>query len=267
MGKARIIYIDVLLVVFVSCTASFINPLHDSAEIDVEMPAIPEAWYTLLGSPAWRVEWMTENGSLATLQAPAGTRQVKVPLSVHQAGPLWAWPCWPQLGIEPHRTRPAGALLPLDVIENRCRLTWMGGVEASFFRYLQTSPGDSRYGPEYFNWPRFRSLFSDKRLAQEVLSDPWRVDWSLVAIKTKLSGFDSRRLTPRPVQVIPITLPVLGPWVSDSPFVPAIAESPDAGGLQITLHASAAVDTILSTHGIISYSWDGIAYIPGLPDP
>jgi len=267
MRRIPIFHIDVLLLLFVSCHAPFVDPLVDPAEYVFELPEIPEAWYALLGSPSWSLEWMDENGSITTFCVPSGTKQVTLPLSVHQPGPIWAWPYWSQLGIDPHRTRPAGALLPLDIQGNRCRLTWMGGVEASFFRYLQSSPGDPRYGPEYFNWPRFRSLFQDKRLAQEVLADPWHVDWSLVAEKTRRSGFDSRRLNSRPVKTILISLPVLGPWVSGSPFSPVLPESSGLEDLQISIQAASAVGTLLSTHGIISYSWDGIAYIPGLPDP
>ncbi len=267
MGKIRILYVDVLLMVFLSCGLVSVNHGEPAEVYHCELPPLPESWFTLLGSPAWRIEWTTSDGSRNTLEVPPSVSQAAVPLDGHQPGPIWAWPYWPQLGIGPYRTKPAGALIPLDLQDDHCKLSWLGGVEATLFYYLQASSGNSKYRAEYFNWPRFRSLFSEAKLPPPVLADPWCVDWVLLAEKPRVSGFDSRRLVPRAVRSLVISLPAAGPWVSGSPFTPVLAgyDAQETGN--VTVNASSSVDTILSTHGIISYSWDGIAYIPGLEDP
>ncbi len=241
--------------------------LVDTNRYILELPEIPNEWHILLGSPAWRLEWLGEQGYISSIDVPPDVKETEVSLTLHQSGPILAWPYWPQWGIMPHRTRPAGALLPLDMQQHRCRLTWMGGVEATLFYLLETSPGTTKYRPANFNWPRFRKLFSEKRLPSAVLSDPWCVDWAFVATKTKLSGFDSRRLVAQPTKPLSVTLPNVGPWVAGSPFTSHVYEGRLSEEMKITLESTASVDTILSVHGIIAYSWDGIAYISGFHDP
>lgn len=267
MGNMRVLYIDVLLMVLSSCSFSFDTPIRGITEYIVELPDIPLGWSSTLGSPAWRLQWLDKYDLFTTLEVSPGVQELTVPLSIHHPGPIWAWPYWPQHGIEPYRTKPAGAILPLDIRGNRCRLTWMGGVDAVFFEYLEHNSGSSRYSPQRFNWPRFRSLFSEGKLSPEVQKDPWCVNWLLVAQETGHSGFDSRRLVPRPTKVLPIILPHPGPWVSGSPFLQDVYQNQEADGGVLSIPASSAVDTILSTHGILSYSWDGVVFIPGLKDP
>jgi len=267
MGKIKTLYIYILFLFLVSCSLVSLNLGSPAEAYCCELPPLPELWCTVLGSPAWRIEWTASDGSRNTLEVPPGVSQAVVPLDVHQPGPIWAWPYWPHLGIGPYRTKPAGALIPLDLRDDRCKLSWLGGVEATLFHYMQVSSGNSTYRAEDFNWPRFRSLFSESKLPPPVLADPWCVDWVLVAGKTRLSGFDSRRLVPRAVRSLDISLPAAGPWVSGSPFASALAGYDAQEPEKVTVNASSSVDTILSTHGIISYSWDGIAYIPGLEDP
>ncbi|AEJ20228.1 hypothetical protein [Gracilinema caldarium] len=267
MKKFRAYLIYIVLMPLSACQFTADLFWVDTKVYIFELPEIPHEWNDVLGSPAWRLEWLSEQGHISSMDVPLGVITTEVSLSIHQPGPILAWPYWPQLGITPHRTRPAGALLPLDVQQNRCRLTWMGGIEATLFYLLKTSPGNAKYDPDTFNWPRFRKLFSEKKLPLAVLADPWCVDWALVATKTRLSGFDSRRLVSQPTKPLFVTLPDVGPWVADSPFIPYLLEGRASEELKITLETTASVNTILSAHGIIAYSWDGIAYISGFHDP
>jgi len=267
MKKLGIPHIGIAIMLFFACQLPTALFLVGTNKYILKLPEIPNEWNILLGSPAWRLEWLGEQGHICSIDVPPDVKDTEVSLTIHQSGPIFAWPYWPQWGIMPHRTRPAGAILPLDIRENRCGLTWMGGIEATLFYLLEASPGNAKYSPANFNWPRFRKLFSEKRLPPAVLSDPWCVDWALVAAKTRLSGFDSRRLVAQPTKPLSVTLPNVGPWVTGSPFKAHVFEGRGANEIKITLESTASVDTILSVHGIIAYSWDGIAYISGFHDP
>ncbi len=266
MKTPPVLLLSLMVTIVSSCNMDPAMAGLDTAEIVLELPPVPDAWRIVLGPPCWLLEWVAQDGTHVSVSVPADTTQVSVKFNIHQYEALWGWPYWPDIGIGPYRTRPAGALVPLDVKNRSCRLTWFGGVEATLFSSLRNSPGDPRYGPEYFNWPRFRALFYDAVLPAEVLADPWCVDWQRVAKKTKASGFDRRRLVPMVTRPVSIRFRSPGRWVPGSPFGSEVLLSGLGEMQNLLIHAGAAVDTFLSTHGIITYTWDGAAFIPP-PDP
>lgn len=263
MRKNRWCSLVFIISVITACDLAVPDVLPQTVEVFLSLPDLPASWFSVLGSPAWHIEWPVADGSVRRVDLPAGSYTIPVALSLRHPTPICAYPFWPQLGIDPKRTKPAGALFPLDLKDRVCRLTWLGGVEAVFYQFLGSSTGDPRYGPECFNWRRFRALFDEATVPAPVLADPWCVDWSLVAEKTRKGGFDSRRLVPRETKGLAVSFPVPGPWVSGSPFC---LGSPSEGLSFFTVQASMAVDTFLSTHGIIVYTWDGMVYIPGEVD-
>ncbi|WP_304223417.1 hypothetical protein [Gracilinema caldarium] len=262
MKSASVLFLSLVIIIVSSCNMDSVAAGLDTVDIVFELPPVPESWCIVLGPPCWLLEWAAQDGSKVAVTVPKDTNQVSVRLNIHQYEAFWGWPYWPEYGIVPYRARPAGALVPLDIKDRHCRLTWFGGVEAAFFSLLRQSLGDPRYGPEYFNWPRFRSLFHEAALPEEVLADPWCVDWLTVAKKTKASGFDRRRLVPMLERPIMIRFKPPGPWVSGSPFGAQVLFSDLYEPQNILINAGATVDTFLSTHGIIAYSWDGAAYFP-----
>jgi hypothetical protein len=152
--------------------------------------------------------------------------------------------------------KPAGALFPLDVDGVTIKLSWQGGVEAFIYWELAMRPeatsGTPRH-PQYFNWPRFRELLTGAELNEAVRADLWCVDWELFCQKTAQSGFDRRRVTPR--KTTPLVVPVAheGIWLGTSPFAPALFQ---AAGERVVIQTSAALDTYVSSSGILRCQGD-----------
>ncbi|MFQ3548000.1 MAG: hypothetical protein SNJ56_06645, partial [Termitinemataceae bacterium] len=118
---------------------------------------------------------------------------------------------------------------------------------------VPSNNGPQAYGPERFNWARFMALWdTGSSLPEEVLKDPWLVDWTLVAQKTQASGFDRRRLVVESGVYVDSLLPDCGPWVAASPFSSLQSE----GDSLVSLYRRKMVDTLLSRQGIIRYSMD-----------
>ena len=206
---------------FLSCGGMF---LADESGYALEFPELPYAWQTMLGSPSWRVEWFDGEGRKRAAEV-SGKAVLEVSLPGTMANPVIALPFWPEKGIAPGVFRPAGAIFPFDLSENRLALSWQGGVDAAFFLELaRAANGGLPTGgsaalrlPWNFNWPRFRRLFDDPALNDEIRADPWLADWPDIADRTVRSGFDRRRLVPQAVVAIEIPLGP-GPWVGVSPF-------------------------------------------------
>jgi hypothetical protein len=192
----------------------------------LEFPPLPAAWTELLGNPRWLIGYYTEGA----YQESDG----ELPLPPSAAGPVLAWPYWP--GLEPGDFRPAGLILPYDAwspegaADRRLILSWQGGVDAWFYQELERAALDRAQGsgdPEdlargrNFNWPRFRALFSDPSVPQEIREDPWRADWPAIAEKTIHSGFRKQWLTAMETSILSIPVPP-GPWISPSPFAPVL---------------------------------------------
>jgi len=190
----------------------------------LELPELPYTWESMLGSPRWRVEWFDGEGRRQTAEV-SGKARPKISLPGTLANPVLALPFWPEKGIAPGIFRPAGAIFPFDVSGNRLALSWQGGVDAAFFLELARAangglpPGGTAALrlPWNFNWPRFRRLFDDPALNEEIRADPWLADWPGIAERTAQSGFDRRRLVPAAAVALEIPLGT-GPWVGTSPF-------------------------------------------------
>jgi len=187
-----------------------------SGTLAVRLPPTPAAWEAVLGRPRWRLEWLDGEGRPQRADpAEAGSRLELDPL---RASPVLAWPYWPDYGTLPGEVRPAGAVYPFDLEDEKLVLSWPGGVAAVFFRELSRSEGDAQTLPERFDWPRFRALLADDSLSAAVRADPWLVDWRSVARRTRASGFDRRRLVAAAAEPLTLRVPAAGPWAPDSPF-------------------------------------------------
>jgi hypothetical protein len=147
-------------------------------------------------------------------------------------------------------------LFPFDAAADSFLLSWRGGVEAVLYRELgRASTGNSGTSssvprlPWYFNWPRFRELFSDSTVNAEFRADPWLADWPAIAEKIWLSGFDKRRLVPQ--TRIELTIPLgSGPWMGASPFTkPLYFESTPV--FPVKAAAPSSADTWVSAGGIL----------------
>ncbi|MCL2042806.1 MAG: hypothetical protein FWG89_01565 [Treponema sp.] len=202
---------------------------HNCGEAPVDsryylvLPELPDSWETVLGSPHWQLEWISDSGNKETRIVQGDARSLEVTLPQTWASPVVAMPFWPEKSINTGLFKPAGAIFPHDVSGKTLVLSWQGGVDASLFWEFAAAYG--RTGqvsatprlPHNFNWPRFRALFDDPALNGEVRADPWLADWSSIAERTVQSGFDRRRLVPeaRSSISVPVTS---GPWVGTSPF-------------------------------------------------
>jgi hypothetical protein len=164
-------------------------------------------------------------------------------------------PYWPEKGLAPGVFKPAGAIFPFDVSGRKISLSWQGGVDACMFRELAEASGTAEGRavsrlPQNFNWPRFRQLFSDQSVNENVRADPWLADWHNIAEKTIRSSFDKRRLVPeaRTSLKVPVGL---GPWIGSSPFAaPLVFDSVPSFPVRNVTGQSAA-DTWVSAEGIL----------------
>lgn len=245
-----------LCLVLLSCAPEGEGPLV------LEFPPLPGAWTELLGSPRWLVRYYAGGA----YQETGGS---SIPASA--TGPVLAWPCWPSLPPGSGGFRPAGLILPLDLQApdrasgaRRLALSWQGGVDAWFYQALDraarnTAAGESPPRPGNFNWPRFRALFSDPSVPQEIRDDPWRADWDAIAERTVRSGFRKQWL--KAVETTPLVVPAPpGPWVSGSPFAPALEFG--AGPCVFPAEPGPGVQAWYSAAGILRYSQESWIFLP-----
>lgn len=251
------VFIPVCIVVFfVACTSDF-----GSEELAATAPAVPEAWLSALGQPVWLFKWYGPDGRERSAESSTGSMPLALPDAA--ASPILAYPHWPDLGIQAGTGRPAGAIVPFGVAGGAVALTWKGGVAGVFYReLLHASGGESRL-PEYFDWPRFAALLESDQLDGAVRADPWIVDWRSVAIRTRVTGFDRRRLKSRPVTALRVVLPCGGPWVASSPFSAALTVSGD-GSAEVS--ASEDADTLLSPSGELRFNARAWVWFPNKLD-
>ena len=221
--------------VFVFCAGLVLHGCGESlldSRYALELPDIPQNWAALLGSPCWKVEWLNEGGWTETMTVQSGKR-VEISLPQTWANAVSAVPFWPNKGIGLGIFRPAGAIFPFDVSGKSLILSWQGGVDANLYWELarayarQESPPQTTVPrlPQNFDWPRFRLLFEDPSLKEDVRADPWLADWPGIAEKIVQSGFDKRRLVAeaRSNLIVPVSP---GPWIGTSPFAaPLLFES------------------------------------------
>jgi hypothetical protein len=225
------------------------------------LPDLPPAWTELLGSPQWRIEWISPEGRRES-RVTAGS--IDVTLLQDWASPVAAWPFWPDKGIAPGIFRPAGALFPFDAAGAAVNLSWRGGVDAFLYWELAsacaagTGTEAALRQPWNFNWPRFRELFEDPALSEKLSGDPWTVDWKTAAAKIVSSGFDKRRIVPETREEAAIPVPP-GPWIGVSPFAPPFFFSE---GERPVFPAGAQPGSWFSPAGILRCTSDAWILIP-----
>jgi hypothetical protein len=243
-------------------------------EYALAFPPLPESWQELLGEARWRLIWTDERGVPQILETDG---DALISVVAEWATPALAFPYWPGRGILPGEMRPAGAIIPFDVREGRLRLTWRAGAEAWFYRELaaarnaalaeRRAGGDgasletalNKRRPEYFDWPRFRSLMDSDAVPAAVREDPWRVDWRNLAIRTVQSGFDRRRILEQPAEELRAPRAALGegPFAGPSPFAAPLLPTPDLGYCFAVRSPS---DTYVSAEGILRVSGKAWVY-------
>jgi hypothetical protein len=213
---------------------------------DLELPGLPPAWKSLLGNPCWQIEWVNIEGHREMMSIGENVHaDIAIPLTFASA--VSALPFWPDKELGPGIFRPAGAIFPFDTSGNRLILSWKGGVDANLFWELAQASSDKALSrlPQRFDWPRFRLLFDDPTLDEDIRADPWLADWRDIAEKIVLSGFDRRRLVPEPR--VDLKIPVNGgPWIGTSPFAPPLLFEADP-----VFPVKPTSDTWVSAEGIL----------------
>jgi len=218
----------ILALLFASCQDRF-----PSGYI-LELPEVPQSWYSLLGEPHWRLEWFDPSGFTQRKDIPPGIlqplhsnerfprRNIEIELPVTWVNPVTAWPYWPEQNLIPGFFKPAGALFPFDISGKKLCLSWKSGPDTLFYRELALANDRQEAKiPANFDWLRFRELFNTEVLNEAVRRDPWLVDWAYVAERTISSNFDRRRLVPQAGEPLRIPVPS-GPWYGTSPFADAL---------------------------------------------
>ena len=180
-------------------------------------PQLPEPWVSLLGEPHWRIEWLNPDGKKQITDIlPCSSIEIELPVT--WTNPVTAWPYWPHCNLYHGLFKPAGALFPFDVTDERLCLSWEAGPDTVFYWELAlANDQNSSKMPAYFDWPRFRELFNSETLNEAVRNDPWLINWRYVAEKTINSNFDQRRLVPETTKEASIPVPT-GLWYGSSPF-------------------------------------------------
>ncbi|MDR2020197.1 MAG: hypothetical protein LBQ14_05450 [Treponema sp.] len=237
------------------------------ASYRIDLPVPPPLWVELLGSPAWRLEWINDEGEPGLRElAPGRGTEIEVPQE--WASPVIAYPFWPDRGVLPGIFRPAGAVFPYDVREDRICLSWEAGPEARFYWELAaawteyseagSSPQNTRQG-RYFDWPRFRELLRGPDIPEAVRRDPWLADWRSIALSAVQSGFNRQRIKEPVREDLLVTVPQRGPWIGTSPF----AEPKDwEAGTSLILKVTDSVDTYLAPGGLLRVSRNIWIWLP-----
>jgi hypothetical protein len=261
-------YYGFLCLLLLSC-----GPWDGDTPARLEFPPPPAPWTELLGSPRWFVRYHT-GGNQETCEVHLEDGgDLSLPPSA--AGPVFAWPYWPARGLTPGDFRPAGLILPCDALPpegdspRRLVLSWQGGVDAWFYQALERAALENAAGEggdsgspdrgRNFNWPRFRALFSDPSVPQEIREDPWRADWEAIAEETIRSGFRKQRL--KAVETSALSIPVPpGPWISPSPFAPALEFGP--GPCVFPAGPGPGIQAWYSAQGILHCSGESWILLP-----
>ena len=221
------------------------------------LPVMPHHWHEILGKPHWHLEWVTDEGVWQQREVLPDSEPPNISLPGEWTTPVLAWPFWPERNIRPGTMRPSGALFPWDASGDKLVLSWMGGVDALFWKELalaerSTAAGDERL-PWYFDWPRFRELLESESISETVREDPWLADWRNISRRTVQSGFDRRRIVEQDYTELSIS-GLDGYWIGSSPFAdPLDVEE----GYPLLLNATDIVDARVSSGAVIKYSKDG----------
>ena len=248
----------VIVIVLAACRDAPI-----SASYQVVLPDLPAAWGEIPGAPHWRLEWVDGDGFWQEREIGPGKDIPALPLIQEWTTPVLAWPFWPDRNLHPGTMRPSGALFPWDVSGKKITLSWRGGVDAVFWKELALAERSSAVKrlSWYFDWPRFRELFSEEgTIPENVRRDPWLPDWKEIAGKTVASGFDRRRIVSR--KFTELVIPDFGGlWAGSSPFALPI-EAPPGGPLRVKV--AATPEAWVSGAGMLKCSASGWVWQPWL---
>jgi hypothetical protein len=248
--------IVVLLVFLAACSE---GPARSSYK--PVLPVVPSNWQEVMGDPHWRLEWLDEGGAWRKWEGHPGSEAPDISVLCEWTTPVLAWPFWPEKNLVPGIMRPAGGLFPWDASGEKLSLSWIGGVEALFWKELAGAERSDKKAedrlPWYFDWPRFRELFESENIPETVRQDPWLADWKEIGRKTVQSGFDRRRIVSK--KFAELAIPgMIGLWIGSSPFASPISVEP---GESLLLNADAAADTWVSAEGILKCSASGWVFI------
>ncbi|MDR0410312.1 MAG: hypothetical protein LBH18_07975 [Spirochaetaceae bacterium] len=225
----------------------------------LKLPSLPETWLEVMGEASWHIEWIGEDGGIHSAEIYPSGGNVSAEIMQNWASPVSAWPYWPEKGVRHGVMKPAGAIFPFDTDGANIRLSWNAGVDAVFFGELAALGNEKRL-PHNFNWRRFRELFSNAELPEDVLADPWLADWKSIAAKTAASGFDRRRINAQKLSSRSLTIPADGPWIGVSPF----ADSKDwQKGETVTIKLGSGVESYFSPEGVLrcsSNAWNWLRH-------
>ncbi|MDR2150639.1 MAG: hypothetical protein LBO67_07485 [Spirochaetaceae bacterium] len=217
--------ISIFFLVAVAVLGSCTEILPSSYQI--VLPALPDTWEAVLGTPRWRLEWINEAGEKERRDFDgADNNAIAITVMQEWTTPIVAYPYWSSRGLFPGTMKPAGALFPLDVDGTRLVLTWHGGIDASLYGELAAAAGTEKTKaftrlPLYFNWVGFRELLRSDSINEDLRADPWQADWRTLAARLVRSGFDRRALVPQARQRM--LFPVAdGTWIGTSPFAAAL---------------------------------------------
>jgi len=226
------------------------------------LPALPESYLTCLGQPCWEITWVDADGFIQTASTSASSLDVSL-MEMWPAAAL-AYPFWPEKEIRAGIVKPAGAIFPFDADShaNTLSLSWEGGVDA-FFYFELAKGGLEKRAPYLFDWKRFRGLFTDLRVPEDVVQNPWLVDWEEQARKTLASGFDWRRIKARNLGTVTITPPCEGPWLGESVFVSPQYWNADE---EITVTWTSEIETWFSPKGVLRFSGKSVFWRAWFPD-
>jgi hypothetical protein len=258
----KAIIVSVFLVFFLALGSCGKAAIRDEYALD--FPPLPAAWQEALGGAHWRLIWTDDQGAPQTLETGG---EAVLSVVAEWASPVLAFPYWPGRGVLPGEMRPAGAIFPFDVRGGRLQLSWRAGAEAWFYRELaaarnaalaEAEAGAAKAAldkrrPEYFDWPRFRSLMDSDAIPAAVREDPWKADWREAAIRTVQSGFDRRRISVQAATELTAPGSALGggPFAGPSPFARPLLPEP---GLGYRFAVTSRSDTYVSAEGILRVS-------------
>jgi hypothetical protein len=266
--KGNCVFLVFLLILALGACGNPVIP----REYTLVMPSLPPLWEETLGQAHWRLIWLNQDGVLQVSET--GGRIMAVSIVQEWATGILAFPYWPGRGVLPGEMRPAGGIFPFDARGSGIYLSWRGGPEAWFYRELAAAteisgdPGKRR--PEYFDWPRFRSLLGSSSVPPEIQADPWRADWTDIAVRTVKSGFDRRRISVREEGELPVSREALiretpgqpgetvGPFFGPSPFAKPVIAEPGTG---FRFRLGPGTDTYVSAGGILRVSRSGWIWV------
>lgn len=177
-----------------------------SIQLKLSLPPIPAHWQGAFDTLKFQLLFSGPDGEKQESIIAAGSGPIEVSISKSNNTPFIAYPL---IGESEIRLPPAGALYPLDMVEDgTLALSWEQGVASLIIFRLSTGGIDL-------------STFNTQRLSEEImergLPDPWNLDIAYLIEKIALAAFRVTYIKAAPARNI--ELPVNpGSWFMESPF-------------------------------------------------